>query len=372
MKIYRMILPAALLAVLPLGTQAARKADKVCHTPANDSKITYIARTEVSSDGSVSFDWSNSTVRVAFSGRTLAVKASDTHKDWFNLWIDREPSACADMVFTIAGDTTVVLASDLPEGEHCAVISKRTEGEQGTVTIHSFITEGPLLKAQPIKERLIEFVGDSYTCGYGSENSISSDPFLPETENGGKTYASILGRYFDADIITVAHSGQGIARNYDDNLRGWYMPERYGQTFDMRREQDWNARKSNLHPDITIIYLGTNDFSTSRQPSLWMFRENYTALLKSIKACYGENHPVLCVWSKCDPALADYIKEVVSSCGMANVSACGFFDWVSVNDDSELGASGHPNYRAHRKLAYGLIPYVSTATGWPLNNNPVE
>ena len=39
------------------------------------------------------------------------------------------------------------------------------------------------------------------------------------------------------------------------------------------------------------------------------------------------------------------------------------------DDDSELGASWHPNYKGHLKLSHSVIPYVSTITGWELNDN---
>ena len=42
------------------------------------------------------------------------------------------------------------------------------------------------------------------------------------------------------------------------------------------------------------------------------------------------------------------------------------------NNDSDLGASWHPNYTGHLKKAYTLIPVISTLTGWPMETKPVE
>jgi hypothetical protein len=39
------------------------------------------------------------------------------------------------------------------------------------------------------------------------------------------------------------------------------------------------------------------------------------------------------------------------------------------NTEDELGASWHPSYKGHKKLAHVLIPYISTLTGWELNDN---
>lgn len=47
-----------------------------------------------------------------------------------------------------------MLAEGLGKGEHEVILQKRTEGEQGRFTAHSFITEGEILQAKGRKERL--------------------------------------------------------------------------------------------------------------------------------------------------------------------------------------------------------------------------
>ena len=62
--------------------------------------------------------------------------------------------------------------------EHTVVLKKRTEGSEGRTTISEYITKaGELLQAEGLKERQFEVIGDSYTCGYGTENSIRTDPY---------------------------------------------------------------------------------------------------------------------------------------------------------------------------------------------------
>ena len=239
--------------VASIITVPAFAADK---TPASDSRITYVGRT-LAADGDVSFDWSSTYAKITFQGDYLAVHASDTKKDYFNVWIDREMSADADKVLCInSSDTllTIVSSADFKKGKkpasHTVIIQKRTEADQGRTTFHEFVTDKGLLQAAPVKERLIEFVGDSYTCGYGIENSISRNRYTPETQNTAKTYCALLARYFDADFITVSHSGKGITRNYDDGDRNsrWYMPERYTCTFDNARQPKWEPGDLPISP----------------------------------------------------------------------------------------------------------------------------
>lgn len=363
------------------GPMAARTTEPVRSLPASDARITWIGRTLASGD-SVKFDWTGVYARLKFKGSSLTVSASDTKKNYYNVWLDRSMDQEPDKVVAIRDtNTTLVLFS--PEElrarygrkqaglEHTVVIQKRTEGEQGVATFVSFSTEGTFLQADPPKERILEYVGDSYTCGYGAENSIRTDPFKPETENQNKTYADILARYFGADQIVLAHSGMGIARNYNDNLKGDYMPDRYCRTFDTAKEPIWDARASRLRPSITVIYLGTNDFSTSRQPSRRMFTANYIALMKRIKENYGEDYPILCIAPMRDPGLPDYVRGAVEACGLKNVHFMALWPGLH-NDDSDLGASGHPNYEGHRKKACAILPYISTIMGWPLDGTSLR
>jgi len=335
--------------------------------PADDPRITYIGRTEAK-DGVVSFDWSGVSARIKFSGKTLKMVCNDSKNDFFNVWIDKEKVPAHDAVISFGrGDTTVFLADKLKKGVHEVIIQKRTEGEQGTMSIKAFVTDGKFLQADGIKERRIEIIGDSYSCGYGTESAKASDPFKAETENCNLTYAAILGRYFDADVQWVAHSGCGIARNYNDSPVAT-MTERYPNIFDVARGGEWDAGK--YLPDIVVIYLGTNDFSRGKQPTFAKWTSNYTTLLNKIRSNYGEQVPILCVASKADDILGDYVREFVSHCGIKNVA------WTSIqafahNNDSDLGASWHPNYAGHRKVACCMIPYVSTLTGWEMPDKPV-
>jgi len=354
-----------------LGTQSIYAQTGV---HATDSRITYVGRTWQEGT-SVSFDWTATYVRLRFTGTQLRMVCSDTGKDWFNVYVDGEMSAEPDQVITVSGDTIVTLFSAKGKARtHTITLFKRTEGEQGRFTLKEILVQGDLLQADSLKSRQIEFVGDSYTCGYGAENSVRTDRFTPATETSAKSYASIVARYFDADYMLIAHSGMGIARNYNTKLPGWYMPDRYMQTFDedSTAATRWQVTRSDFRPDITVIFLGANDFSVKMQPSFPAFREHYMQLLNEVKAYYGEEHPILCCTKKGQDYLFAYVQQVAGECGLQNVHYCGLFEGLFHNDNRNLGADSHPNYEAHRKVAHVLIPYIATMTGWELQNGKVE
>jgi len=350
---------------------------------ASDARLVYVGRHQVDSS-TVSMDYTGTSVRLRFFGSHLSVRLKDTGTNYYNLYIDRPFAPEPDRILTTHGDTTIVLIGEKVRGrkgerarEHTVMLYKRTEGEWGRTTFEEFFTDGEILQAQPLQPRLIEVVGDSYTCGYGAENSGPEDRFSPMTETSAKTYAAILARYFDADLTLVAHSGMGIARNYNGKFAGWYMPDRYLQTFDMDSTVKWGESGNrgigeSVKPAITIILLGGNDFSTGQQPTFEDFSANYMRLLLQIKSNYGEQHPILCCVKKGIPALTDYVQRVVEQCGMPKVAFCPFYPAVFGDDSRYLGADKHPNYLAHRMAAHVLIPYVSTLTGWPLSDRAVE
>ncbi len=373
-----------LLTVAIVAAASVSAAPKTVETAikASDSRITYIGRTEVK-DGNVSFDWTGVYAKVRFQGNSLSIKASDTKKNYYNVWLDGSMDTTPDKVVAVHGtDTTIVLFSGdeikarfkndkkAARAPHQVILQKRTEGEQGITTISGFLTDGEFLQADAPKERVIEYIGDSYTCGYGTESS-STERFKPETENQNLTYACAVARYFNADQIIVAHSGMGIVRNFNSKLTGYCMPERYRQTFDGVKEAIWDAKSSAVKPDVTVIYLGTNDFSRGMQPAERMFVKSYIKLLEEVKGNYGEGHPILCLVPKHDYLMLEYVRKAVESCGLKNVHITTLTNSVH-NNVEDMGADGHPNYNGHRKIAYTVIPYISTITGWELNDNNVK
>lgn len=370
-----------LMAALPLLFLFCQ--DALCETiPASDGRVTYIGRTRAD-NGAVSFDWTGVYLRVRFQGTSLSFKVSDTNKDYYNVWLDSSMDRTPDKVIAVHGsDTTIVIFSaeelrgrfgkdrKAARSPHQVILQKRTEGNQGRTTIGSFTTDGVFLKADPPKDRAIEFIGDSYTCGYGTEAS-NKEHFSPETENQNLTYACATARYFGAEQMVTAHSGMGITRNYNGKNTDDNMVSHYLRTFDTDPEVSWDPKTSEVKPDITVIYLGTNDFSTQMQPAERVFVRNYIKLLKEIKDFYGPGHPVLCMAPKHDPLILGYIRKAVETCGLTDIHLLGLGPSVH-NNDGDMGADGHPAYGGHRKIAYSLIPYISTVTGWEIDDNGIK
>ena len=345
--------------------------------PATDSRITFVGRSVIEND-SYRFDFPSTYFRVAFSGKKLSMRVTDTKRNYYAVFVNTPTSSEPTRVVEVKGTDTIidlVLPADLKSlktKEYQVVIQRRTEANCGTTTVKEFITDGKFLQAEPLKTRQIEFIGDSYTCGYGIDAPSRRDPFKEETENASRTYASIVARYFNADYFTICHSGRGITRNAGSGVPWEVMTDIYQYTLDRDSLSRWNAADCAFKPAMTVIYLGANDFSSSMAPSYDKFYKDYVRLMGYVKANYGEDHPILCVSTKAHDYLFTYVKQVVKTCGLKNVEYLGYFPAQHHNTDEDLGAGWHPNYLGQKKLAFSIIPYIATITGWGLQDVVVE
>ena len=360
MKRTTLIAAALLLACTICGAETIK---------GSDSKISYIGRTEVQEDGSVWFDWSATTFRVAFKGKTLKLACAANKPAYFNLWIDSEQGPIEDKVLKISSDTLITLFTAKKAADHVIILQKRNEGEYGAFAVQNLYTDGQFKQAPEPKKRLIEFIGDSYTCGYGMEALHHDGPFVVAEENPARTYADILGRLFEAETVHISHSGRGVVRNYGDYDKTQNMVVRYAQTFDELKTDPWTPT---YKPDLVVIYLGTNDFSEGKQPALWLWCQGYKALLEKVREFHGPNVPIICMASPCDELMDDYVYEAVERSGLSNIQVVPIMKGTFRYDDSDLGAAWHPNFSGNRKIASVVAPFISSLMDWDLPLNAYE
>jgi lysophospholipase L1-like esterase len=291
---------------------------------------------------------------------------SDTGHNYYNVLIDNQPAR----TFDVKSDTTLVLAKELGEGTHKIQIYKRTEGFAGTGTFKGIgLSEnGEILLWKDIPNRKIEFIGNSITCGYGTEGLSKDERFKPETENNYQSYAPIMARAFHADYHIVAHSGEGVVRNYGYREKAspkGTMPRRFNRVYDEKEQPLWDYTQ--WKPDMVVINLGTNDFSTQPFPDKEVFTEGYKKLIREALKQYGEI-PVFCVVGPMiDEPCYSYVKEMVETFRSAeqkkNVYFIGIPSYLTV-PEKDLGSDYHPNYKGQLKMAAHVLPVIASVTGW--------
>lgn len=354
------ILLLVLLGSMALATAWADKTVK-----ADDPQVSYTGRVQKSGDGSVRYDWVGTYWQTDFTGGRIAINVSEKGESYHNVFIDGQ--LVRKIRITGSEPHRVVLADRLGKGTHRLMLQKCTEGEYGCVTLHSIeVADGARLQAVPARDRFIEVYGDSYTCGYGTEGMSAEEPFRLGTENCNLAYACIMARYFNADYSLVAHSGQGMVRDWGDTLQvsRQSMSTRYTHVFDDETPVDYDF--ATRRPDIVIINLGTNDYSPGNIPDVAQYVGAYTKMIATLTRHYGEV-PILCITPHSANA---YLRAAIGELGRA-VAAMKHVHLAQPMPDivvygRDLGSDWHPNYQGQVKIAMTLIPQVAALTGWSL------
>jgi len=339
--------------------------------PASHEAIRYVGRFDFSNPEQVSYDWSGVYIQFNIRSSECSVKMSDTGHNYYNVLIDNQPSK----TFDVKSDTTLLLAKGLGKGVHQIQIYKRTEGFTGIGTFKGIelSEKGEILPWNNVPVRKIEFIGNSITCGYGTEGLSKDEHFKPDTENNYQSYAPIMARAFHADYHIVAHSGQGVVRNYgykDKVSPDGTMPLRFNRVFDEKDQPVWNF--SQWKPDAVVINLGTNDFSTQPFPDKEVFISGYIKLIENVLKQYG-NLPVFCiVGPMTDEPCYSYVKEMVEDFRSGNQKKNVYFVGIPtylMDPEKDLGSDTHPNYLGQRKMAAHVLPVISSVIGWDYKND---
>ncbi|MCH5349920.1 MAG: GDSL family lipase [Oscillospiraceae bacterium] len=266
-----------------------------------------------------------------------------------------------------------VFESDTPQ-EVTVSIMKLSESPMSTIAISGISVTGSEIKPTPDKDLLIEFIGDSITCGYGVDDPDKDHHFVTATEDVTKAYAYKTAQALNADHSMVSFSGYGIISGYTTNdikvvaqtVPKFYTKLGYSWTKNgsfSPADIDWDFSKR--QPDVIVINLGTNDDSytkneTERQEE---YQAAYVEFLKTIR----EKNPdakILCTLGIMGDRLFDYVYLAVEAytqeTGDTNISAMKF-DPQSPNDG--YSADWHPSVTTHDKAAEKLAAEIKSLIG---------
>jgi lysophospholipase L1-like esterase len=328
--------------------------------------INYVGRFDFSKDGQVSYDWPGTYIRCRFTGKSIGLKLEGNKDISYNVFIDNLPVK----VITTPENGGIWLENTLKPGTHTLRIYKRTEAVIGVSVFKGLMIDNKadVLPWETAPRHRIEFIGNSITCGYGTEGANKNEHFKPSTENNYYSYAAYLSRAFGADYSIIAHSGMGVVRNYGDSLNvsvAPQMPDRFLRVLDSDNQLKWDF--SQWKPDVVVINLGTNDFSTHPYPDKVIFQRTYEKLVLKIREVYGDI-PVIClVGPMIDEPCFSYVKESVENLKIYNKDKHIYFTGIPIallNTDDDLGSDSHPSVKGQRKMAAFIAPVISTITGW--------
>jgi Carbohydrate esterase 2 N-terminal/GDSL-like Lipase/Acylhydrolase family len=332
---------------------------------ADDPDIQYVGRFDFSNSKKVVFDWAGVYIITKFEGTSCSIILDD-HKNEYDVIIDNH----APELLSTNKSTIYKVASGLDESiTHTIMIQKRTEALVGHAVFMGFILDKGKRTLPPDQRpyRRIEVIGNSITSGYGVEGENTNCHFSPQTENACMSYAAIAARALNADYSLVSYSGRGVVRNYGDKNKTSInpMPSLYDRTCFYDSTKKWDFEK--WIPQVVIINLGTNDFSTQPFPDKNVFQKAYSKLINRVRSLY----PHVTIFCMCGPMIGEpcltYIKGVVSQQQKREDRDKDVF-LVEINrnlfNDSDWGCDWHPNINGSVKTANILTPIIKLRMHW--------
>ncbi|MCR5313464.1 MAG: lipase [Bacteroidaceae bacterium] len=331
-----------------------------------DKNIQYVGRVSMKNPNAPVWTYPGVQIRTGFTGTSLKMIAKP-NSGYFMAQIDG--SEAFKVCFNSKRDSIVTLAVALPEGTHQAKLMYISEGYDRRPEFHGFIVDkGHTLAPAPVlPERCIEFIGNSITCGYGVESTNPKDPYFEETANHYYTYAARAAEALDAQAMVVARSGIGVYRNYNGPRTGdkINMNTEYTHTLLYDDKETWDFNR--FTPQVVCINLGTNDTSTSGADEK-LLTNGYKKLLGQVREHYPNAKIVFLCGSMMngkDLALAQKCMDKAVKYAQENGDSEVYrFDFTPQDGSLKYGASYHPSFWQHEKMAGELVAYLRVLMGW--------
>ncbi|MFN2137118.1 MAG: GDSL-type esterase/lipase family protein [Candidatus Promineifilaceae bacterium] len=329
----------------------------------DDERILYRGRYDFSDPQRPAFDWSGVSIAFSFEGSSIAIRLNDG-RNYYNVWIDDQMR----VLETAAGSHEYVLAEGLAPGEHEVVVLKRTEAYVGAAVFEGLELVGSDLGPRPERSgRLIEFIGDSITTGYGNEGTSPDCYFTPATQNAEQTYAAFTAAQFAADYDLIALSGLGVVRNLREEGEGSANTaiNHIDRALGLNPAVMWPS--TTRTPDAVVINLGTNDFSSTPFPESIDFVSAYVELLRAVRQRYPSAYLVAVSGPlMLEPGPQLIAKAVAQFREQSNDSRTTMAVIENNLEESavDFGCDWHPNVNGHHKIADQLAPVLATLLGW--------
>ncbi len=343
----------ALAATLFAITSCGRKTLEISPLAA---EIEYMGRIHKDS-AHVCFNYPGVTSLVRFEGERLAMK---TNPGAGKFMVEVDGNIPVKVVFA-ESDSILTIADNLAPGRpHDVRITYAIEGYEMNPQWRGFTVEGPNVRILPARRPSgpkILFIGNSITCGYGTETTDPYEHFSYDTENHTLTYAYLAARELDADFQVVARSGIGIYRNYAGPRSGsdWgTIPLEFDHALIYDSSHIWNHES--FSPDIICINLGTNDTSLGDY-DIALYEEAMRKFHGRLRALYPDASIVLLSGCMLSPEVLADIRPVFARMA-ASDSKTYCLNFLPHMDYLGYGADMHPSAAQHQIMGAQLSNFL--------------
>lgn len=349
----------AILALVAASCSNAQSVSLVNRPPPNLKPLhfTTVGRVERQKDASVLRQWPGTYFETAASGDAAFFQLGPGDVILRLSADDGEP---VSLLKPVPG---IYRVGGLGSGTHRLRIDVASESQGGPTTFGGFL-ERSGSRSAPLhhRSREIEFIGDSHTVGYGNtspKRECSEDQVWATTDTS-QGIAKRTAKRYDADYQVNAISGRGIVRNYNGSS-GDTLPQMYGYTlFDKKQP----VHDPNWHPEVIVVGLGTNDFSTplnagerwkSRNELRADFEATYVRFLEQLRS--RNTHAYIILWATdlANGEIASESSKVVDRFHQAGDTRVGF---VLVRGLEFTACNYHPSLADDQAIANAITGYI--------------
>lgn len=324
----------------------------------SDPEILYMGRILWSDSLPPTFSYPGTTAMLNFEGSSIAMEASPGSGQFM---VEIDSLAPFKINFTDS-DSLITLADSLAEGKHSLRVTYAIEGYEKHPEFRGFTISGTSPKLLPAPERpglKIEFIGNSITCGYGTEAPDGKTHYSYDTQNHTLSYAYLTARSLNADFNVVARSGIGMYRSYGGPREGTpeqRMPAEYDRTLIYNPSHYWNH--ASFRPGIICINLGTNDTSLNDY-DISLFEEAYKKFLVHLRMFQPQAKIVLLTGPMLHGTALEDVKASLDKLA-ANADNIYRFDMSEQTGELGYGADYHPSAAQAAKNAEELTSFLKT------------
>jgi lysophospholipase L1-like esterase len=356
---FALLLPFASLTAGWAAPTTPVRPEKLTLFTADNPNIQYTGRIDFADPKKPRFWAPGVYITATFEGSTCDIVVADevlggkTH-NYLEVVVDGKPTRLK----LTSKENTLRVAENLPGKRHTLVVCKDTEAGIGYLQFVG-VKCARLLPPPPKPTRKIEFIGNSITCGTGSD--LSAVPCgkgeWHDQHNAYLAYGPLVARALNAQWHLSAVSGIGLVRSCCD--MGIVMPEVFDKINQRANSLAWDFAR--YQPDVVTITLGQND---GVQDSA-KFCGAYVAFIKVVRSKYPKAH-LVCLTSpmadaKLMAVLQRYLTGVVSAVQASGDQAVSKF-FYSRRYNS--GCDNHPDLAEHQLIANELGAYLQSTLGW--------
>ncbi|WP_228557790.1 SGNH/GDSL hydrolase family protein [Myxococcus sp. AB056] len=350
--------------------------------PASDARVQYLGRT-YRSDTGVVFSHPGVTIRARFWGDAVRMELHDAGQGgevgttYFDVVIDGAP---ARQLAVSRHQSSYLLATGLEVGLHTVELIKRTESLVGHSELVALEVHGELREPPARSGLRMEFVGDSVTCGYGSDVALIPDSpswtaptFTSKNQNPRRTYAWLTAGNLGAEAVLICYSGHGVYRNLDMSTSG-LVPALYELAVPGHGVA-WDF--SGPSPDVIVVNAGTNDTFAGSGTDAYLpdeaaFKSAYRAFLTRLRTLHPRAHLVCTLGSMSDGHkqleqngtttsvhVGDWLTELVAERQQQGDARVYRHVMAVQNPNVDgVGEDWHPSAATHQKMAEALTRFI--------------